>query len=40
MTSVLSTLGRCIVEATRGDRRLGTHVLAGLELLLPRLPYS
>jgi len=27
----------CIVEATRGDRRLGTHVLAGLALLLPGL---
>eukprot|EP00286_Rhodomonas_abbreviata_P029820 CAMPEP_0181292106 /NCGR_PEP_ID=MMETSP1101-20121128/2328_1 /TAXON_ID=46948 /ORGANISM="Rhodomonas abbreviata, Strain Caron Lab Isolate" /LENGTH=565 /DNA_ID=CAMNT_0023396551 /DNA_START=135 /DNA_END=1832 /DNA_ORIENTATION=- len=27
----------CIVEVTRGDRRLGTHVLAGLQLLLPAL---
>lgn len=27
----------CIVATTLGDRRLGTHVLAGLELLLPRL---
>lgn len=27
----------CIVEETRGDRRLGTHVLAGVELLLPLL---
>ena len=27
----------CIVEAARGDRRLGTHVLAGLALLLPSL---
>jgi len=27
----------CIVERTVGDRRLGTHVLAGLELLLPLL---
>ena len=27
----------CIVERTLGDRRLGTHVLAGLELLLPSL---
>ena len=27
----------CIVERTCGDRRLGSHVLAGLELLLPRL---
>ena len=27
----------CIVERTRGDRRLGSHVLAGLELLLPLL---
>lgn len=27
----------CIVERTLGDRRLGTHVLAGLELLLPLL---
>jgi hypothetical protein len=27
----------CIVERTFGDRRLGTHVLAGLELLLPSL---
>ena len=25
----------CIVERTLGDRRLGSHVLAGLELLLP-----
>jgi hypothetical protein len=25
----------CIVERTIGDRRLGSHVLAGLELLLP-----
>lgn len=25
----------CIIERTIGDRRLGTHVLAGLELLLP-----
>ena len=28
---------RCIVQRTRGDRRLGTHVLAGLELILPLL---
>jgi len=27
----------CIIERTLGDRRLGTHVLAGLGLLLPRL---
>jgi len=27
----------CIVESTLGDRRLGTHVLAGLEALLPSL---
>lgn len=27
----------CIVEETLGDRRFGTHVLAGLELLLPHL---
>jgi len=27
----------CVVEETRGDRRFGTHVLAGLELLLPQL---
>ena len=27
----------CIVETTRGDRRFGTHVLAGLTLLLPDL---
>jgi hypothetical protein len=27
----------CIVERTIGDRRLGTHVLSGLELLLPLL---
>jgi hypothetical protein len=27
----------CVIEATLGDRRLGTHVLAGLELLLPSL---
>ena len=27
----------CIVETTRGDRRLGSHVLAGIELLLPLL---
>ena len=27
----------CIVQTTRGDRRLGTHVLAGLALLLPRI---
>jgi len=27
----------CIVEATKGDRRLGSHVLAGMELLLPLL---
>jgi len=27
----------CIVEKTRGDRRLGSHVLSGLELLLPLL---
>ena len=27
----------CIVMATEGDRRLGTHVLAGLALLLPKL---
>ena len=25
----------CIVETTRGNRRLGTHVLGGLERLLP-----
>ena len=25
----------CIVEETLGDRRLGTHVLAGIEILLP-----
>eukprot|EP00658_Telonema_sp_P-2_P021113 TRINITY_DN1838_c0_g2_i1.p1 TRINITY_DN1838_c0_g2~~TRINITY_DN1838_c0_g2_i1.p1 ORF type:complete len:574 (-),score=138.39 TRINITY_DN1838_c0_g2_i1:231-1952(-) len=27
----------CIVEGTRGDRRLGTHVFAGLEILMDRL---
>lgn len=27
----------CIVEGTRGDRRLGTHVLSGVQLLLPLL---
>ena len=27
----------CIVETTLGDRRFGTHVLAGIELLLDRL---
>jgi hypothetical protein len=27
----------CILETTTGDRRLGTHVLAGLEYLLPQL---
>lgn len=27
----------CVVCKTLGDRRLGTHVLAGLELLLPQL---
>jgi len=27
----------CIVERTLGDRRLGSHVLAGLEILLPRI---
>jgi len=27
----------CIVERTRGDRRMGTHVMAGLSLLMPRL---
>ena len=27
----------CIVEQTRGDRRLGSHVFAGIELLLPAL---
>ena len=27
----------CAVERTLGDRRLGTHVLAGLQLLLPHL---
>lgn len=27
----------CIVEKTLGDRRLGSHVLAGIELLLPAL---
>ena len=27
----------CIVERTRGDRRFGTHVLAGITLLLPEL---
>ena len=27
----------CIVMETRGDRRLGTHVLAGLAMLLPQL---
>ena len=27
----------CVVHRTLGDRRLGTHVLAGLHLLLPRL---
>ena len=27
----------CILERTFGDRRLGTHVLAGLDLLLPSL---
>ena len=27
----------CIIERTYGDRRLGTHVLAGIELLLPLL---
>ena len=27
----------CIIEQTFGDRRFGTHVLAGLELLLPSL---
>ena len=27
----------CIVETTRGDRRMGTHVIAGLTLLLPQL---
>jgi hypothetical protein len=27
----------CIVEETLGDRRLGTHVLAGLEILLERV---
>lgn len=27
----------CIVEATSGDRRLGTHLLAGIELILPLL---
>lgn len=27
----------CIVEGTLGDRRLGTHVIAGLELLMPIL---
>ena len=25
----------CIVHKTLGDRRLGTHILAGLDLLLP-----
>jgi hypothetical protein len=30
----------CIVETTRGDRRLGSHVLAGIELLLPLLGLS
>jgi len=27
----------CILQKTRGDRRLGTHVMAGLALLLPKL---
>ena len=27
----------CIVETTLGDRRLGTHVMSGIELLLPLL---
>jgi len=27
----------CVIEKTVGDRRLGTHVLAGLEILLPTL---
>ena len=27
----------CIVEETVGDRRLGTHVLGGIEMILPRL---
>eukprot|EP00004_Rigifila_ramosa_P008594 TRINITY_DN1984_c0_g2_i2.p1 TRINITY_DN1984_c0_g2~~TRINITY_DN1984_c0_g2_i2.p1 ORF type:complete len:678 (-),score=146.88 TRINITY_DN1984_c0_g2_i2:135-2168(-) len=27
----------CVIERTLGDRRLGTHVLAGLEVILPRL---
>jgi hypothetical protein len=27
----------CILEATRGDRRLGSHVMAGIELILPLL---
>ena len=27
----------CILETTKGDRRLGSHVLAGLELILPLL---
>lgn len=34
---VLGVQPYCIVEETRGDRRFGTHVLAGLELLLPTL---
>ena len=27
----------CIVEGTRGDRRLGSHVLASLEIIMPTL---
>ena len=27
----------CIVEETKGDRRLGSHILAGIMVLLPKL---
>jgi hypothetical protein len=30
-------LTACIVQTTRGDRRFGTHVMTGLQLLLPSL---
>jgi tRNA-dihydrouridine synthase A len=36
-TSVNDIQPTCIVEQTFGDRRLGTHVLSGLEVLLPSL---
>jgi len=36
-TSNSEVVPACIIERTRGDRRLGSHVLTGIELLLPSL---